>query len=239
MSAPRSAGDPATGADVARATRDDSPLEPQAVYTRRFEGESEFRRAMWRTLCRDFFQRHIPEGSSVLEVAAGHCEFINHVAAGRRIAADINPDTARHAAPGVEVVIAPSDAMTGIIDGSVDVIFISNFFEHLSRVAIASTVRECHRILRPGGRLLILQPNYRYCARDYWMFFDHVTPVDDRALVELLELTGFRMRLVIPRFLPFTTKSRIPRSLLLIRVYLRLPFLWRLWGAQAFLVADR
>lgn len=34
----------------------------------------------------------------------------------------------------------------------------------------------------PAGRLLILQPNVRYCGRDYWQFFDHITPVDDRAV---------------------------------------------------------
>lgn len=225
--------------DTEIANRDDSPLDPQAVYRRRFEGAAEFRQEMWRVLCADVFQRFVPANATVLEIAAGHCEFINTVRAAHRIAADINPDTAQFAAPGVETVIAPSDDLSGVADESVDVVFISNFFEHISRTAIAATVDECRRVLRPGGRLLVLQPNVRFCGRDYWMFFDHVTPVDDRALVELFELKGFTVRECWPRFLPYTTQGCLPNSILLLKIYLRVPLLWRFLGAQAFLVAER
>ena len=78
-------------------------------------------------------------------------------------------------------------------------------------------------MLRPDGRLLVLQPNVRYCARDYWMFFDHITPVDDRALVEAFAATGFDVELNIPRFLPYTTKSRLPSGPGLVKLYLKVP----------------
>ena len=44
---------------------------------------------------------------------------------------------------------------------------------------------------------MVLQPNIRFCAKDYWMFFDHVTPIDDRAFVEGLEINGFEILEVI------------------------------------------
>jgi hypothetical protein len=93
------------------------------------------------------------------------------------------------------------------------------------------------RVLTPRGTLLILQPNIRYCYRDYWMFFDHITPLDDRSLVEALEASGFVPVRVIRRFLPFTTKGRLPSSLTLLNVYLSVPLLWRVFGAQSFVVA--
>jgi hypothetical protein len=77
----------------------------------------------------------------------------------------------------------------------------------------------------------------RYCAKDYWMFFDHITPVDDRALVEVLTATGYDVDLCIPRFLPYTTKSRLPSTAALVRAYLKVPLAWRVLGAQAFVVA--
>jgi hypothetical protein len=43
---------------------------------------------------------------------------------------------------------------------------------------------------------------------------------------------------MIPRFLPYTTKSRIPQSTLLVKAYLRIPLIWRFLGQQAFAVAE-
>lgn len=216
--------------------RDASGLDPSQVYARRFAGDEKFRHAMWRVLA-DWFSRWIPRDAVVVEIAAGHCEFINAVAASRRIAIDLNPDTREHAAEGVEVVIGDARDITAVAQHSADAVFVSNFFEHLERTAILDTIRAAHRMLRPGGRLLVLQPNIRFAARDYWMFFDHVTPIDDRALCEALELCGFEIETVIPRFLPFTTKSSLPKSLLLLKLYLKLPLMWRVFGGQAFVVA--
>jgi len=198
-----------------------------------------YRRRMWEILCRDWFQAYVGSEVTVLELGAGHCEFINAIHAAQKIAVDLNPDTARHAAPDVRVIQADIASVPDIADGEVDVVFLSNVLEHLERPAIAATLGECFRCLRSGGRLLILQPNIRYCARDYWMFFDHVTPIDDRALVEALEVSGFAVERNIPRFLPFTTQSRLPRALWLLRLYLRIPMVWRVFGGQAFIVAVR
>ncbi len=209
-----------------------SGLDLATIYDHRFAGEARFRVGMWRVLCRRFFQRYIDERATVLEIGAGHCEFINNIAAGRKLAVDLNPETRSHAAPGIEVITGPSTALSGVTDHSIDVAFASNVFEHLSRADILATLHELHRVLVPHGRVLILQPNIRYCYRDYWMFFDHITPLDDRSLIEALRLAGFAPVTVIRRFLPFTTKSAFPRSLALLRVYLAVPLLWRLLGAQ-------
>ena len=207
------------------------------LYAARFSEEDERRTQLWEVLCRDFFQRWVPTDSVVIDVAAGHCEFINNISAARKIAVDLNPDVKVHAAPEVETHVTSSDDLAAIPDASVDRVFISNFFEHVTREVILSTLEEVRRVLEPTGKLLILQPNVRYCAKDYWMFFDHITPIDDRALVEALGATGYSVETCIPRFLPYTTKSRLPSGPALVRLYLKLPLAWRVLGAQAFLVA--
>lgn len=209
------------------------------LYAERFAGDVEFRRVMWRELCAGFFDRYVSPDDTVLDLAAGACEFINAVRARKRIAVDINPAVRDMAADGVTVFVSPADDLADVADGSIDVVFVSNFFEHIDRPTILAVMAEGHRVLRPGGRFLVLQPNIRFCARDYWMFFDHVTPVDDRALVEAFTLSGFEVTTVVPRFLPFTTKSRLPRSARLVRAYLAFPPIWRLLGKQSFLLAER
>lgn len=208
----------------------------QALYSNRFGSEEVQRTDLWQVLCSEYFQRFVPESSTVLDVAAGHCEFINNIKAARRLAVDLNPDVQERAAAGVESAVCRSDAMTHVSNGSIDRVFISNFFEHVPREVIVSTLQEVRRVLRPDGKLMVLQPNVRYCARDYWMFFDHITPVDDRALAEAFAATGFDVELCIPRFLPYTTKSRIPSRPGLVKLYLKAPFAWRFMGAQAFMI---
>src|SRR4030095_12408480 len=214
-------------------------IDLEKAYERRFSGDESFRKQMYQVLCRDFFQRYVPADSTVLDVAAGYCEFINNISAKKNIALDLNPAVAARADKDVAFVNAPSTEMKGIKDGSVDVAFVSNFFEHISKEDIMKTLSEIRRVLRKDGRLLVLQPNIRYCAKDYWMFFDHITPIDDRSLCEALELSGFSIKECRPRFLPFTTKGRLPKSIFLLRVYLALPALHLLFGSQAFVVAEK
>ena len=111
-------------------------------------------------------------------------------------------------------------------------------WRNAGRGLVARRLREVARTLKPGGRFLILQPNFRFCYRDYWMFFDHLTPLDDRSLVEVLETNGFRAVQVLPRFLPYTTQGDLPKSLALLKIYLHLPLAWQFFGQQAFVVAE-
>jgi SAM-dependent methyltransferase len=216
----------------------DDGEQMRVLYGERFSGEDAFRRDMWAVLCQDFFQRWVKKDAVVLDVAAGTCDFVNAIEAKERIALDLNPAVEEYADPQVRTIIGRADAMVEVADQSVDVVFVSNFFEHIDRDTILRVMTETRRVLRPGGRFLILQPNVRFCARDYWMFFDHITPVDDRALVEAFGLTGFRLVHKVERFLPFTAKSRLPQSVRLVKAYLKLPLVWRFLGKQSFLVAE-
>ncbi len=209
------------------------------IYRRRFRGRIERRNLVWKALCAGYFQRLVPEDSTVLEIGVGCCEFINNIRCRRKIAFDANVDIRGYAGPGVEVIIGHSTSLTTVPDQSVDVVFLSNFFEHLSKGEILETIGEIRRVLRPGGRLLVLQPNYRYCFRDFWMFFDHVTPLDDRSVCEALEVSGFSVISCHPRFLPYTMASSYPLFPFLIRIYLKFPPLWWLFGQQAFIVAAK
>ncbi len=209
------------------------------IYEHRFSGGGDNRENMWQILCRYFFQKYVSSSSCLVELGAGYCEFINAIDASRKIAVDINNDTVKMANDDVEVMNTSCTDISEIADSSVDVVFTSNFFEHISHDDIVNVIKETNRILKKRGRFLILQPSIRFCRKDFWMFFDHITAIDDRALVEVLESHGFIVKEWIPRFLPYTTKSRLPAGDLFIKLYLKIPVLWKIFGKQSFLFMEK
>jgi len=215
-------------------------MDVERIYDERFPEEDRATKDdVWRVLCTHFFQRYVASDATVLDLGAGFCEFLRHIECGRRIAVDVNPKLSAFVPRGTEIVTALShDLRQWISDSSVDVVFASNFFEHLpDKTTFMATLGEVKRILRQGGKLLALQPNIRILGGAYWDFLDHHVPLSDRSLAEAVTMTGLKVIELVPRFLPYTTKSRIPQHPWLVRLYLSFPPLWRVMGGQAWLVA--
>lgn len=215
-------------------------MDAPALYAHRFDqAERAAKARVWAVLCADFFQRYVRPDDHLLDLGAGFCEFINHIRCARKYAVDGNPQIAALAAADVEAHVGRADRLDWLAGQSVDVVFVSNFFEHLpDSAALLAVLGEVRRVLRPSGRLLILQPNIRYAYREYWDFLDHHLALSHVSMVEALALADFRATEVRPRFLPFSTKSALPQWPILVKLYLRLPLAQRLLGKQMFVVAE-
>lgn len=223
------------------ATRDPSH-DLRALYDARFSAAERAAKAeLWQALWDGFFRSYVAPGATVLDLGAGSCELINCVAARRRIAVDANPDVERHAAPGVETHVLPlTRLLDAVVPGSIDVAFASNVFEHLrSPEALLDVLGLVRTALAPGGRLIVVQPNVRLTGGAFWDFFDHTLPLTEKGMAEALTLAGLRVVESRARFLPYTTKSRLPQSAVLVRLYLRLPPAQWLLGKQMLVVARR
>ena len=214
----------------------------ERIYANRFpDAERAAKARLWRTLCDAFFSRYVPADGAVLDVGAGYCDFINHVRARRRVAVDLNPETARAAAPGVEVhSVALERLGAAIAPQSIDLAFASNVFEHLRGPDVLLEVLEgILGTLRPGGRLIVMQPNVRAVGGAFWDFLDHTLPLTEKGMVEALTMTGFDVEHCRARFLPYTTKGRLPQGEALVRLYLALPPAQWIMGKQMLVIARR
>ena len=155
--------------------------------------------------------------------------------AARRIAVDANPNLANFAAAGVEAIVTQDLSLAEVPDASVGHAFLSNVLEHMPNfLAVLALLGAIHAKLEPGGTLLILQPNFRLLPGRYFDFIDHQVILTDASLREALESVGFEMIEERVRFLPFTSKSALPKWPWLVRLYLKLrPVQW-LFGKQTF-----
>lgn len=192
---------------------------------------------VWRAIVQDLERRFIAPEGAVLELGCGYGDFINQVRARRKIAVDLLPQVAPHLAPEVEFHPGQAGELDFLEDGSLDVVFASNLLEHLERPQVLQVLTQVRRVLRPGGRLILIQPNYRLCYRDYFDDYTHVSVFSDESLCGLLLSQGYGIECRRAGYLPLTIKSRLPKSYWLTRLYLGLglPLLAR----QMLIVAQR
>jgi SAM-dependent methyltransferase len=175
----------------------------------------------------------------VLDPAAGRCEFINAVPAAERWAVDAVDYEEGVPREGTHLIVAeimdaelPREYFGGV--------FVSNFLEHLlSQEAVAAFLERMYECVAPGGRIAIMGPNFRYCAREYFHFADHTVVLTERAVEEHLYAAGFEIVSVHPRFLPYTFTGRLPSHPALVSAYLRFPLAWRILGKQFLVIAER
>jgi SAM-dependent methyltransferase len=186
--------------------------------------EDPARAVVWNVVA-DYLAPWMPANGAVVEIGAGYCAWINNVAAARRVAVDVWPEVARFAAPGVETrVLDASRELLTLGASSFDVVLASNILEHFEPGVAISVVEDVHRVLKSGGRLIIIQPNFRYAAKHYFDDYTHRSVFTDVSLPNLLRAHGFRIDRVQPRFLPYSMRgSRLPIRSWTVRAYLRSP----------------
>jgi len=223
--------------DVVHVNGSPSPSELDDIYNRRFAEMADYRRAIWAVLAADVFQRYVPVDGVVLDLGCGRGEFINQILAARKFGIDLNPSSREHLDRSVTLFEQDSSTRWQIEDRVLDAVFTSNFFEHLKdKSCLQRTLQEAYRCLKPGGSLICLGPNIKYLAGAYWDFWDHHLPLTEESLKEVLELTGFETAKCVPRFLPYSMSQGARPPLLILKLYLRLPILWPLFGRQFLVV---
>src|SRR4026207_2338809 len=141
-----------------------APERLQDLYRRRCGGaaRAELQR-IWRILVESFFQAHISPSAAVLDLGCGFGEFLNPLRCAKRVGVDLNPDATKHLDPGVEFHAGDVRGLPMLADGTFDVVFTSNLMEHLpTKEDVEKMLREARRVLKPGGQLIAVGPNFRF-----------------------------------------------------------------------------
>jgi SAM-dependent methyltransferase len=214
-------------------------VQPDLYDTRFSERDGQAKDALWREIVR-YLSRWVDPAQPVLDIACDRGHFIRWVDASERWATDIR-DVSAALPDGITFVRASGlDLATQVPTGYFGSIFMSNYLEHLdSGDAVIEQLRVAATLLRPGGHVIVLQPNVRLVGARYWDFIDHRVALTERSLLEAAEMANLRTVDLITRFLPYSTKGRLPTSPALVRAYLRFRPAWWLLGRQTLYVGTR
>jgi SAM-dependent methyltransferase len=193
---------------------------------------------VWNAIVDHLHRTVLPKKVGVsLDIGCGYGDFSRFIKAERRIALD-QGDLSQQQDQGVEFFQCDVAQLKEKISGGVDLAFASNLLEHLERDQGHTFIEEVKEILNPGGLLVLLQPNFRFCYKNYFDDYTHVTIYTDEGLSGMLQSHGFELMSVKPRYLPFSMRDGLlPKTYGLTRLYLELgsPIL----GAQMLLVAKK
>jgi SAM-dependent methyltransferase len=213
-------------------------LLPELYEARFDEREISAKDAVWREIVR-FLQRYVDASAPVLDIACDRGHFVRWVAGSERWATDLR-DVSAALPEDVRFVQASGLDLADVVPNHYfGTVFMSNYLEHLpSSDAVIEQFEVASRLLRPAGRVIVLQPNIRLVGARYWDFIDHKVALTERSLLEAAELAGLRTVDLITRFVPYSTKGRLPANGRLVRAYLMFRPAWLLMGRQTLFVGE-
>jgi len=210
------------------------------IYEKRFSGHENYRNRVWKILTKDFFSNWISTTDHILDLGCGYGEFINHTKCEVRHAMDLNPKTKLLLDNNIIFHEQNCSKPWKIESNSLDLVFTSNFFEHLpNKKSLDRIMGEIKKTLKPDGRLIAMGPNISVLKGKYWDFWDHHVALSDQSLCELLQIHDFTLEQSYSKFLPYNMTRVKERPLFLVSLYLRIPFLWKLFGKQFLIIAQK
>src|SRR5579863_6103412 len=118
------------------------------------------RAKVWRVLCR-YLAPWVDPDAGLLDLGAGYGDFSRFSAAREKWALDMNPDLIGHWDESVHPLMQSALDPLPLPSASLGTVFASNFFEHFTGQEGARVLMELRRVLKPGGRLIVVQPNFR------------------------------------------------------------------------------
>lgn len=181
------------------------------------------RAKVWRAIVEYLKQKYVNNAESILDLGCGYGDFINNISAKNRIAVDRNPASRTYLENSVHFICSSAEDLSMVGAATIDLVFTSNLLEHLTDDQLEGTAREIRRVLRPEGTLITIQPNYYYAYREYFDDYTHKKAFSHESLKDFFLANGFSMIAMEKRFLPFSLKSRLPKTFMLTKLYLNSP----------------
>lgn len=210
------------------------------LYEKRFSESAEYRKKVWQILITNWFSKWIPDDATILDLGCGWGEFINQIEAYKKYAIDLNTDAKKHLNDNVHFMNQKCSDKWDLADESLDIVFSSNFFEHLpDKETLSNAIQEAKRCLKSSGKIISMGPNIKYVNGAYWDFWDHHLPITELSLKELFILNDLHIRICIDRFLPYTMSDGKKFPLILLKLYLMVPAIWPLFGKQYLVICEK
>jgi SAM-dependent methyltransferase len=210
-------------------------LNTEKYYESRFKFDKN-RTKVWKAI-NEYLQKHIKDNSYILDLGCGYCDFINGIKGEKKYAIDLNEEMQNYCKKNILFQAQSVLDEFNLEDNSLDVVFASNLFEHFNDHELDMLIYNISRKLKNEGILILIQPNIYYAYREYWDDYTHKKAFSHESLADFLKSNEFQIVKKQKKFIPFSLKSRLPKSYILTKLYLNSPF--KPFAKQMLIIAKR
>lgn len=209
------------------------------IYHYRFkEIEQENKNLVWNEIS-EFIYNLLNKPKKILDPCAGSCEFLNPLEKTECWGVDIQNIILTKKKQHINAIVGDIFKVD-IPQKYFDAIFISNFLEHLnSHEELLTFIQKMRNCLIESGKICILGPNFKYTYKKYFDYIDHKLILTHCSVAELLYSENFKIKKIYDKFLPYSFQSKLPASRLLTKLYLKMPYIWKMLGKQFLIVAEK
>ena len=213
-------------------------MDYQALYSFRFRNVNQkSRENVWKEISA-YISKKSNSPIRVLDPACGKGEFINSCPAHEKWAVDIGTDGS-DLDRGINFIHG-SFFDANLPENYFDLIFLSNILEHMeSQTMVNIFLAKAFKLLKPSGLIIVMGPNFKFCAQNYFDCADHTVILTHISVEEHLAATKFDLIETSARFMPYSFRSKLPSTRCIIRLYLKFKFIWRFFGKQFLVIAKR
>jgi SAM-dependent methyltransferase len=127
-----------------------------------------------------------PSKRHVLDIGCGNCFYLDTL---KNLGWEANGIDLEAAMCSKNVKVCDFEKKIPYADKSYDIIFTKSVIEHLRKPE--NLVAESWRLLKPGGKIIVIAPDWKVCWKSFYDDYTHHSPVTAASLKAILEIHGF------------------------------------------------
>jgi len=127
-----------------------------------------------------------PENRHVLDIGCGNCYYLDAI---KQKGYEVNGIDLEAAMCSKHIKVCDFEKKIPYADAAYDIIFTKSVIEHLRKPE--NLVSEAWRLLKPGGKIIVIAPDWKVCWKSFYDDYTHHSPMTIASLKAILEIHGF------------------------------------------------
>lgn len=160
------------------------------VYERSREPKTTYPSELVRYLIKRF---KLQKKDKILEIGVGNGDFLEQFDKKGLVCYGVDIEVSKHVSKKIKIKkVNLVKNKLPYADSFFDIVYSKSVIEHFYRDEINFVMEELKRVLKPGGKIIFLTPDWQSQMATFFEDYTHVHPFDALALADMLKIFSFK-----------------------------------------------